>query len=66
MRKRVYFFVCFIMGILLCLVGALLMVAGEPLLGEDHSGIATIVGIFGIGTIGLSGMIASSIAERRS
>jgi len=41
----------YVLGILLCLWGALLMVAGEPLLGEYHTGIATVVGIVGIGLI---------------
>ena len=41
----------YVSGIILCLWGALLMVAGEPLLGEYHSGIATVVGIVGIGLI---------------
>jgi hypothetical protein len=35
-----------------CLMGALLMVAGESVLGENHSGTATVVGIVGIGIIG--------------
>jgi hypothetical protein len=32
-----------------CLVGAFIMVAGESVLGESHTGIATVVGIVGIG-----------------
>ena len=51
MRKTGIGYVSFVSGLLLCLWGALLMVAGEPLLGEYHSGIATIVGIVGIGLI---------------
>ena len=40
-----------ILGIATCLVGAYLMAFGEPIIGADHSGIATIVGITGIGLI---------------
>ena len=38
-------------GVLVCLVGAFLMGWGSPFLGENHTGIATIVGIIGIGII---------------
>ena len=49
------------LGISICLVGAFLMVVGEAIVGPDHSGIATIVGIVGIGIIGSSGaMIAGA------
>jgi Na+/melibiose symporter-like transporter len=41
------------LGVSVCLLGALLMVAGESVLGENHSGIAAVVGIVGIGIIGL-------------
>jgi hypothetical protein len=40
------------LGVTVCLIGALLMVVGESVLGENHSGIATVVGIVGIGIIG--------------
>jgi hypothetical protein len=40
------------LGIATCLIGAYLMAFGEPILGPDHAGIATIVGITGIGLIG--------------
>jgi len=43
------------LGISICLVGALLMVMGEAIVGADHAGIATVVGIVGIGIIGSSG-----------
>jgi len=39
------------LGIAICLVGAYLMAFGEPIIGVDHGGIATIVGITGIGLI---------------
>jgi len=39
------------LGVWVCIVGAFLMVAGESILGADHTGIATIVGIVGLGII---------------
>jgi len=44
----------FILGVSLCLLGALLMVVGEGIFGENHSGIATVIGIVGIGLIARS------------
>ena len=41
-----------ILGITTCLVGAYLMAFGEPIIGADPAGIATVVGITGIGLIG--------------
>ena len=38
-------------GIATCLIGAYLMAFGEPIIGADHAGIATVVGITGIGLI---------------
>lgn len=40
-------------------MAAFLMGWGEPILGEDHAGIATVIGIVGIGLIGTSGAIIS-------
>ncbi len=40
-----------VVGVAVCLVGAFLMVLGDPILGENHTGIATIIGIIGIGII---------------
>jgi len=40
------------------------MVAGESILGESHTGIATVVGIVGIGLIGTSGAIISGERAR--
>ena len=40
---------------IVCLIGALVMVVGESVLGENHSGIAAVIGIVGIGIIGTSG-----------
>jgi len=47
--------VIFALGISVCLIGALVMVAGESILGENHAGIATVIGIVGIGLIAASG-----------
>lgn len=41
------------LGASVCLSGALIMVAGEAILGENHAGIAAVVGIVGIGIMGL-------------
>ena len=38
-------------GILVCLIGGFLMGLGDPILGENHTGTATIVWIIGIGII---------------
>jgi O-antigen/teichoic acid export membrane protein len=40
-----------ILGIATCLIGAYLMAFGEPIIGVDHAGIATVIGILGIGLI---------------
>jgi len=45
-------------------IGALVMVTGEPLLGENHTGIATVIGIVGIGLIGTSGAIFAASAAK--
>ena len=49
---RSWQYALFILGVSLCLIGALLMVVGEGILGENHTGIATVIGIVGIGLIG--------------
>jgi hypothetical protein len=59
-------YVPFVLGILLCLIGALVMVAGESVLGENHTGIAAVIGIVGIGLIGTSGAIASARAKSKN
>jgi hypothetical protein len=53
-----------VLGVSVCLVGALLMVWGEPILGENHAGLATVIGIVGIGLIGTSGAIYAGYAAR--
>jgi len=40
-----------LLGLATCLIGAFLMAFGEPIMGVDHAGIATVVGITGIGII---------------
>jgi hypothetical protein len=39
------------LGVLVCLIGAFLMAWGGPVLGENHTGVATVAGILGIGII---------------
>ena len=39
------------LGIVTCLIGAYLMAFGEPIVGLNHTGVATVVGITGIGII---------------
>jgi len=57
-------YVIFALGVSVCLAGALIMVAGESILGESHTGIATVVGIVGIGLIGTSGAIIAGESAR--
>ena len=40
-----------VLGVSVCLMVAFLMGWGEPILGEDHTRIATVIGIVGIGII---------------
>ena len=53
-------YVIFALGVSVCLVGTFIMVAGGAILGENHTGIATVVGIVGIGLIGTSGAMLSA------
>jgi len=39
------------LGVSVCLIGALVMVVGESILGENHSGIAAVIGIVGLGLV---------------
>ncbi len=43
-----------VLGVAVCLTGAALMAFGNGLLGEYHTGIATVIGIVGIGIIATS------------
>jgi len=58
--------VVFVLGISVCLIGALVMVAGESILGENHTGIASVTGIVGIGLIGTSGGIFAASAKPKN
>ena len=40
-----------VLGVAVCLIGAFLTGWGDPVLGENHTGIATVIGIVGIGII---------------
>ena len=39
------------LGVSVCLIGVLVMVVGESILGENHSGIAAVMGIVGLGLV---------------
>jgi hypothetical protein len=59
-------YVIFALGVSICLVGTLLMVTGGALFGENHTGIAAVVGIVGIGIIGsTASMLFWTKARRR-
>jgi hypothetical protein len=51
MNKK--FVIQFIIGIIVALIAAVIMIDGS-ILGENHAGIATILGIIGIGIIASS------------
>ena len=53
-----------ILGIATCLIGAYLMAFGEPMIGVDHAGIATVVGITGICLI-TTGNTASLVGKKK-
>ena len=44
-------YVILALGVSVCLIGALVMVVGESILRENHTGIATVIGIVGISII---------------
>ena len=54
------------LGISICLIGAFLMVVGESIVGPDHTGIATIVGIVGIGIIASSAILLARDLSMKS
>ena len=54
------------LGIAVCLIGAAFMAFGEGFLGENHTGIATIIGIVGIGIIGTFAAIFAATSSKRS
>jgi len=66
-------YVIFALGVSVCLIGALVMVAGESILGENHAGIAAVIGIVGIclivggiGFVGMSASISAAMSAKRS
>ena len=59
-------YVIFALGVSVCLIGALVMVAGESLLGENHTGIAAVIGEVGIGLIGCAGALIAGTGARSS
>jgi len=61
MRRQ---YVPLVLGVLVCLTGAFLMVWGDPILGENHTGIARIVGIIGIGIITSSNTLALAMKRK--
>lgn len=54
------------LGVAVCLTGAALMAFGRGLLGENHAGIATVIGIVGIGLIGCAGALIAGSSKRSS
>ena len=52
------------LGIATCLIGAYLMAFGEPIIGADHAGVATVVGITGIGLMG-TGNTLSFVGKKK-
>ena len=50
-------------GVLVCLIAAYLMGWGEPILGESHTGYATVILIVGLGMITTSGVSFASSAS---
>ncbi len=58
-------YVPFVLGILLCLIGAFLMFEAH-ILGESARGWAIVIGIVGIGLIGTSGAISAARAKPKN
>jgi hypothetical protein len=54
-------YVILALGVTICLAGAFLMWDGS-ILGENHAGIATVIGIIGIGIIDTFAVIHSALA----
>jgi len=48
-----------VLGVSVCLRAAFLVGWGEPILGEDHTGIATVIGIVGMGIMSISTVIGA-------
>jgi anthranilate phosphoribosyltransferase len=60
MEKRTLFIIMFVSGICLAVIGAGIMFHGN-VFAENNSGIATIIGILGIGLIGASGSYRAAL-----
>ena len=52
------------LGMTTCLIGAYIMAFGEPIVGPDHTGIATVVGITGIGIISTANTTLLAVKKR--
>jgi hypothetical protein len=65
-KMRKYPYAILALGVAISLTGAALMAFGEGLLGENHTGIATVIGIVGIGLIGTSGATFAAASSKRS
>ena len=52
------------LGIATCIIGAYIMAFGEPIVGPDHTGIATVVGIIGIGIISTANTTLLAVKNR--
>jgi len=58
-------YVSFVLGILLCVIGAFLMFEAH-ILGERARSWAPVIGIVGIGLIGTSGVGFASMSRKKS
>jgi len=54
------------LGVSVCLTGAALMAFGKGLLGENHTRIATVIGMVGIGILGTFAAIFATASSKRS
>ena len=54
------------LGVVVCLTGGALMAFGEGLLGENHTGIAAIIGIVGIGIVGTFAATSSKRSSKET
>lgn len=63
-RNRRAFFAQWIVGLVLALLAAFFMFDGD-ILGEDTTGIATVIGIVGIGLIGTSNVTLLSFKRKK-
>jgi hypothetical protein len=63
MRKCIYAILA--LGVAVCLTGAALMAFGAGLLGENHTGIAAVIGIVGIGILGTFAVTFAATSSKR-